>query len=295
MDVAGNRRNWFKVSGVILLISLFFLVFQGLNLGVDFTGGILMQVAFEREVTSGEVLEVLSKPELGDLDLGASFVQPVDLIGEKEDLNIMMIRTRPLETEEISRVMTALQDSFGQVQDMERAYVGPDIGREISRQAVLAMIIACILIVVYVSIRFEYKFAIAAILALIHDTVIVLGVISITGMELNRPFIAAILTIIGYSINDTIVVYDKIRENLQIKKGNETILEVVNKSIKQTIRRSINTSVTTLFVVTTLLIFGAPVIRSFSLALFVGVIVGTYSSIFIAGPVWLEWKLRGKA
>ena len=166
--------------------------------------------------------------------------------------------------------------------------VGPTIGAELKKKALLALLAAAIAIVIYISVRFEFKFAMAAIIALLHDTLIVVGLFSILGQEINSPFIAALLTIIGYSINDTIVIFDRIREKINYKKK-ETFAELNNKAILDTLPRSINTSLTTLVSVVAILVFGGATIQNFMLALLIGIMAGTYSSIFVASPVLVEW------
>jgi preprotein translocase SecF subunit len=167
--------------------------------------------------------------------------------------------------------------------------VGAVIGRELTRQAFLALLIASIGIILYITFRFEFRFAITAIIALLHDILAVVAFFYLFRLEVNSPFIAALLTIMGYSINDTIVIYDRIRENLK-KRHKQTLAEIVNTSIGQSLRRSIFTSLTTLFVLTTLFIFGGVTLRAFISAMLVGVTFGTYSSIFVASPLWLQWK-----
>ena len=201
---------------------------------------------------------------------------------------------RPINDEQVGRIVEALSQKIGQVSVIESQMVEGVIGRELLGRALMAVVIACVGIVIYVSLRFEFRFAVAAILALIHDVIIVLGAFALMGRQVNSPFIAAVLTIIGYSINDTIVIFDKIRENLRLRKK-ETLEELTNKSILQTMTRSLNTVITTLLAVFALFFFGGASIRDFSLALIIGLTTGTYSSIFIASPIWLEWRMWDRA
>ncbi len=285
MDFVGKRHLWFKISGIILILGLGFLIFSGLNLGVDFTGGTLVTLAFDDIPSVPEVGDVLAGEELKHLDLEGSFIQ------RSED-NIL-IRSRELSDDEISQVFSALEGELGSFRDLDIERVGPVIGQELFRDAILALLLASVLIVGYVSVRFEFRSGVTAIITLLHDVFIVLGIFAILGWQLNSSFIAAILTVVGYSINDTIVLFDRIRENRRLKKS-MALEDSVNLSISQTIVRSLNTSVTTFAVVGALFIFGAPVIREFSFALLLGILVGTYSSIFIASPLWVEWNLRAK-
>mgnify|MGYP001386926863 CR=1 FL=1 len=284
MDIIGKRKTWFTISCVILAIGFLAMIVRGgLNLGIDFTGGILMQIEFEEDVSVLKVQEILKSEELMDIDIGKSVVQRSD--------NIMLIRTRELSEDQVDKVVSVLKAEAGDLVNRGVKRIGPVVGKETFRSAALGLLIASFLILVYIYIRFEFQFALAAVLALLHDVFVILGLFALCQFEINSPIIAAVLTIVGYSINDTIVVYDRIRENLRLYKK-DSIEDVVNKSISQSLRRSINTSVTTLLVVVALLVLGAPVIREFSLALFFGIIAGTYSSIFIASPLWVTWKLR---
>ncbi|MFS8573113.1 MAG: protein translocase subunit SecF, partial [Clostridia bacterium] len=169
--------------------------------------------------------------------------------------------------------------------------VGPVIGAELVRRALLAVALASLGILVYVSLRFEFKFAVASIVALLHDAIIATGVVSALGVEVNSPFIAAILTVIGYSLNATIVIFDRVRENLRIRKG-ESLFDLLNRSLNETLARTIHTSATTLLALVTLFIFGGSTLRDFILVLLVGLTVGTYSSMMVANPLWWLWKER---
>jgi preprotein translocase subunit SecF len=283
VDFISKRYVWFTISGVAVAISLLFLVFSGFNLGVDFTGGTLLQIAFENEPSVQQVKDTLISGELDHLQLAKSFVQKSE--------NKILIRSRELNNADKDEVFGVLRVKFGEFQDLGTQTVGPTVGRELYVNALKALIVASVLIIGYISIRFELTSGVTAVLALLHDVLIVLGIFSIFKIEINSPFIAAILTVIGYSINDTIVIFDRIRENQKFSKR-EPLAEVVNKSINQSLIRSFNTSITTFTVVAALFIFGASVIKGFSLAMLIGVVVGTYSSIFIASPLWVEWKLR---
>ena len=291
----GTRKTWLTLSGILVLGCLILLLTRGLNFGLDFTGGTLLERDFKKPVTAAQIRSVLTGPELKELDLGKSVIQPVG------DGSEALIRTKALSDQEIRKVDEALAKKFDKVEERRTEMVEPVIGRELLAQAGWALLIAWLLIMVYIGFRFEFRFGIAAVAALIHDVVIALGIFALIGREVNMPFVAAILTIVGYSINDTIVVFDRIRENLQ-KRRREGLVELVNDSIVQTLPRTINTSVTTLFAIVAILLFGGATLKDFSLALFIGIIVGTYSSIYIASPLWLGLKsmeekkrTRGKA
>lgn len=273
------------LSAVLVVLSLISLGVRGLNLGIDFTGGTLLERQLGRPVTADDVRQVLASPQLADLDVAGAVIQPLD------DPHDVLIRTRPLSSQEIERVDAALGDAFGSVEILRTELVGPVVGAELVRRALLAVALASLGILVYVSLRFEFKFAVAAVVALLHDAIIATGVVSALGLEVNSPFIAAILTVIGYSLNATIVIFDRVRENLRIRKG-ESLFDLLNRSLNETLARTIHTSATTLLAVVTLFIFGGSTLRDFILVLLVGLTVGTYSSMMVANPLWWLWKER---
>lgn len=286
MNIVGLRYKSFTVSAVAIILSLIFLVTPGLNLGIDFTGGTLLERRVSREVSVEEIRKILND-DLSELGIGNAVIQMLD------QKNEFIIRTRELSSSEIIEIDKTLTDAFGGVDQRKTEVVYPVIGRELIRQAVVALSVASIGILIYISYRFEFKFAVSAVAALLHDVIIVLGIFALLGKEINSTFIAAILTVVGYSINDTIVIFDRIRDNLSFRKK-ESDEDLVNKSINQSISRTINTSVTTFIVVLLLFLFGGASISDFALALVLGVIIGSYSSLFIVAPMWLEWRRRSK-
>lgn len=277
-----TRKIWYIISIAVILAGIVSLMVQGLNLGIDFTGGNIMEVRFDRAVETREVRQVVDSLELG----GAS----IQKSGERD----FLIRTRVLSQEESNNLFSALQEKLGKTTLLRTDFVGPVIGRELAYKALLALLIASALMVVYITIRFEFKQGIAAIVALLHDVLVVTGVFSIFQIEVDSAFVAAVLTIIGYSINDTIIIFDRIRENMRMQKKGETLEDLANKSIWQTLARSINTVLTVMFVLVALYLLGGPTIKNFVLALLVGVGCGAYSSIFIASTVWIDLKLLDK-
>jgi preprotein translocase subunit SecF len=288
LDIIGKRRTYLAISAILVVIGIITLGVRGLNLGVDFTGGSLIRLRFDKSVSASEVSHVLTSSALADMNLKKAVIQP---IRGTFDVQIRaQVEGRPLNSEQVNRIVDELSAGFGAVSLVESQMVEAVIGKELLNKAILAIVLSCVGIVAYVSLRFELKFGVAAVLALIHDTILVLGVFALLGRQVNSPFIAAILTIIGYSINDTIVIYDKIRENLKFRKK-ETVEEIANNSILQTMTRSINTVLTTLLAVLALYFFGGASIKDFSLAIILGLLVGTYSSICIAPSIWVEWTL----
>jgi preprotein translocase subunit SecF len=291
LDIIGKRRVYLAISAILVILGLIVLGVVGLNLGVDFTGGSLVRLRFDRAVSAQEVRSALTTGDLAEMDLSKAVIQP---IRGTSDVQIRaQVGGKPLSVEQVSKVVDVLSQRFGSVSVVESQMVEAVIGKELLNKALVAIILSCVGIVAYISFRFEFKFGVAAVLALIHDTIVVLGIFAILGRQVNSPFIAAVLTIIGYSINDTIVIYDKIRENLRLRKK-DTVPEIANISILQTMRRSIYTVLTTLLAVAALYLFGGVSIRDFSLAIIIGLVAGTYSSIFVAPSIWVEWTLRDR-
>jgi len=283
MDFVGKSKISFRTSLGLIVLSIILLITPGLNWGVDFTGGTLMERGFERPITAGEIREVLGAVQLADIDLVKSVIQPV------ENNRAALIRTQTLTSEQIQVIDDSLSKHFGEVQARRTEMVGPVVGQELVKQALMALLLAAIGMLIYLSFRFEYRFATVAVLAVLHDALIVLGIFALLAKEINSPFIASILTVVGYSVNNTIVIFDKIRENMSFRKR-ESWAELANKSINETLTRSINTSLTTLLAVLALFFFGGATIQDFVLALLLGIVVGTYSSVFVAGPLWVVWK-----
>ena len=287
MSFVRMRKLAFLFSVVLILAGALSLITNGFNYGIDFAGGTIFHFNIGEEFTLDEAREVLTP-----LGLQNATLQKVGFEGlgegEKQEL---LIKTHELTAEQQDEVFDTFQAKYGMVEaDLLRVEnVGAIVGRELKQQAMWALLIASIGMIAYITLRFEFRFAITAIIALLHDALIVVAFFSIFRVEVNGPFIAAMLTIVGYSINDTIVIYDRIRENLK-KRRKESLAEVVDNSIKQSLRRCINTSVTTLLVLVTIFAFGGLTLRPFISALMVGIVFGTYSSIFIASPLWLTWK-----
>lgn len=277
LDIVGNKKWWFSLSGILLLAGLISLFTIGLNLGIDFTGGTIYDLKFPQQVAINEV-----RQSLGELGISNAVIQ-------QTENNEVFIRTKIMDKDEQSQLIDQLSQKFGKAEVLRIEMVGPVIGEQLTRQALLALAVASLGIVIYVSIRFEFKFAIAAIFSVLHDALIVLGLFSILQREIDASFVAAILTIVGYSLTDTIVIFDRIRENLRLGKK-ESFGALVNRSIYQSMTRSIFTPLTSLFTLIALYFFGGSTINNFALAMIIGVICGTYSSIFNASPIVVLWK-----
>lgn len=263
-----------------MAVGLFSIVTRGLNYGIDFTGGTMIQVELGQKVPVAEIEKVIEPFNLSPEILH---------VGEgKTEVDIKT--TQALDTVKREEVFAALQKAYNLKDDALRGseQFGPAVGKELQQKALIAIVIASIGMLVYISIRFQFAFGVSAIMALVHDVFILISVYAIFRIPVNSPFIAAILTIVGYSINDTIVVFDRIRENLKDRKK-ESFADIANKSIQSTITRSINTSLTTVIVISGLYFFGVESMKIFALPLIVGISVGTFSSIFIASPIWALW------
>ena len=283
IDFVGKRKLAMIISGVVILLGLASLVINGgPNYGIDFVGGTLVQVKFAENTDAGKI-----KDSLSTLDLGSVVVQHFG-----DDANEYLVRVQEnANNKELSKLISgSLESSYGAGKvDIRRVeMVGPQVGKDLRQKGLLSILYAMIGILIYISWRFELRFAIGAIIALLHDILITLGAFSLSGREIDLPIIAAFLAIIGYSLNDTIIVYDRIRENYgkHQKKG---FTAVVNSSINETLSRTILTSGTTMLVVLALFVFGGGVIHNFAFALLIGILVGTYSSIFVASPVLIFW------
>ena len=270
------RRPALSLSAVLVLASLAFLFTRGLNLGIDFTGGNVIQLEFDNLPEVAEVRKVVS----GVVAQEAM----IQKFGEKG----VIIRTNEDTEESREQVISVLQKAFPDMKVSGYEKVGPVVGGELRRQAVIGVSIALVAILIYITVRFRFRFAVVSVVPLVHDVLIALGFFSLTQMEVSSSFIAAILTLVGYSLNNTIIILDRIRENWR-DLGRDGIEKLVNDSVNQTLARTINTTLTTLFPVIALCVWGGPVLQAFSYAMLVGIIAGTYSSMFVATGALIEW------
>ena len=277
LDIVRKRNLWFAISGLVILVGLISLFTIGLNLGIDFTGGTIYELKFPESVSVDQV-----RQSLGEIGVENPVIQ-------KTGDDTVFVRTKLMDKDQQHQLIDKLSGVLGQAEVLRIEMVGPVIGEQLARQALLALAVASLGIVLYVSVRFEFKFAIAAILAVLHDALIVLGIFSILQREIDASFVAAILTVIGYSLTDTIVIFDRIRENIRLGKK-EAFADLVNRSIYQSLTRSIYTPLTVLFTLVALYFFGGSTINNFTLAMIIGVVSGTYSSIFNASPIVVAWK-----
>lgn len=284
-DIAKNRKKFFWLSGLITGIGILALILFQLNLGVDFKSGSSLSIYLGKPYNEQEVAAVFKQ-------VGVTYdtSRPG---GNNNDMALVRFKETLADTQ-TAQIRDAFTAKYGKQVSMEESVVNPTISREFAVKAMQSIAWASLGIIIYVAIRFEYRFAAAAIIALLHDVFIIISVFSIFRFEVNLPFVAAVLTIVGYSINDTIVIFDRIRENLRTAKIKtvEDLSNMVNESIWQTMTRSINTVLTVVFTAASLFLFGSESIRLFSFALLVGLVSGGYSSIFIASPIWMLWRSR---
>ena len=283
-----KRKIFYILSLSFALISIFSLWLKELNFGIDFKGGLLAEVKFERNIELENLRNNIKELNYGDFSLqrldnsSDNFLIKIELNAEFQGNQELLI----------SNLKKVIEKNFAGEVDYRRVeYVGPTVSNELIMTGIIAIIVAIFSMLVYIWFRFELPFAIGAVLALMHDTILTIGMFSITSLEFNLSTVAAILLIIGYSMNDTVVVYDRIRENLKKFKKLDTF-SLLNKSINETLSRTINTTATTILALLALFIFGGNIIKDFSLAMIWGIIIGTYSSILIATPILLNMKIR---
>lgn len=285
IDFLSFSKKFLLISAILVLASLGLIFIKGFNYGIDFAGGTLVQAKFEKAPDLAKIRNAMD-----NLDIGEVVIQN---FGNEKEVLIRVEKTN----KDLQMVSDNIQNSLAQVFTNDAfnivrvEQVGPQVGAQLKNKATMAVVYALIGILIYVSLRFEFTYSIAAVIALFHDVLITLGLFSLAGMEINLPIIAAVLTIVGYSLNDTIVVFDRIRETIKASAGKKIpIKELMNQSLNQTLSRTLLTSLTTLLAVLALFLFGGEVIHGFAFALLVGVIIGTYSSIGIASSLVLAYK-----
>ena len=273
------------LSIILFTVSLFFIIFKGLNYGIDFKGGTLIELRTSTTVKASSIRDVLYKMNLGDIN--------VKKFGKDGDF-LIKVEQKNTNNNLIPKIKKILSDNLNSEIDFRRVEnVGPKVSSELLESSIIAISLALAAMLFYIWVRFEWQFSIGSILALFHDVGITLGVFSILSLEINLSIIAAVLTIVGYSMNDTVVIYDRIRENLH-KYNKITISDIANLSINETLARTIITSITTLLALVSIYILGGEILRGFSFAMILGVIIGTYSSIFVAAPILKFFKVSYK-
>jgi len=289
-DFIGKRNIWFAITGVLISLSIIGIMLIGFNYSIDFKGGSASTVIFKQKASVKEVRTVLSAHGLGD-----SKIQPIEKratvgVGAEESSkgSQMLIRTRALSSDEETKLFKDLNDKIG-IADRQTKIVDASWGSHVTERAIYALIVAILGLLVFITVRYEFKMSVAAILALAHDIIITAGIYALMGREVNPNMIAALLTILGFSLYDTIIIFHRIKENSK-SIVRTTYSAMANRSINQVFIRSINTSLTTLLPITAILLFGGETLKDFAFAMFVGTLVGTYSSIFFASPIFVTWK-----
>ena len=287
MNILKHYKVWFAISLCIILVGGVMFAINGLNQGIDFQGGTQIQYDLNENYDTSVIEDGLKDLEFNGEKLEASVIKTG--INETADQEVIIRTTTPLSTDDRLTIDQVIKSTYKDAIHRSTDQYSASVGDEIKNKAVLAVVIAAVGMLLYITLRFEIVFGITAIIALLHDVLILLSVYAVFQVPVNSAFIAAVLTVVGYSINDTIVVFDRIRENVKFEKRPD-YFEVANRSLSQTITRSINTSITTLLVIGSLYIFGVDAIKELAFPLLAGVLAGTYSSIFIASPLWAMWK-----
>ncbi len=273
-NIIGKRKIWYAIPCLIILAGIISFFIQGFNLGIDFKGGNYMQLTFDEPVNVTDLRSFVG-----------NYVDQTPLVQEEDSNETYIIRTEVMSEEDTNSMMADIEAEFGSYTVDRNEVVGPTIGKELTQSAILALVIACALMLVYISIRFKFLFGVSSIITLVHDAAILLAFCTIFQLEISSSFIAAILTVIGYSINATIVIFDRVRENQPNYKADH-FKELINDSVNQTLARSFNTVITTLLTLFALFFFGGETTRIFVLCLIIGITAGGYSSICLSGSVY---------
>lgn len=283
IDIVGHRKWWFSLSSLLVIIAFICIFMKGFNFGIDFTGGTILDLKFEQTVTVAQVREGLRKDNLEN--------SVIQLSGDtfEESGKEVIIRTHSLTADEAQTIVSHISDSVGKTEINRIETVGAVIGSEVTKNTLLNVGLSFAVLVLYMSIRFEYRIAFSSILAILHDIIVVLGVFSFFQLEIDASFLAAILTVLGYSMNESVVIFDRIRESIRTHKRTDSFKILANDSIYQTIRRSFYTLSTVLFATGSLYFFGGETTKNFALVMLVGFISGAYSSICVATSLWVTW------
>ena len=286
INFVSNFKKANIASITIFLLSICIIIFKGLNYGIDFKGGTLIELRTETKISASSIRSSLNSMNLGDVN--------VKKFGQDGDYLIKVEQKETNSNELISKIKKKLTDSLNAEVNFRRVEnVGPKVSAELLRSGIIAISVALALMLIYIWIRFEWQFSLGAILALFHDVIVTLGLFSLLGLEINLSIIAAVLTIVGYSMNDTVVIFDRVRENLR-KYSDIKIFDLTNISINETLSRTLITSITTLLALLSIFFFGGEILKGFSLAMIFGVLFGTYSSIYIANTVLVRLKVSQK-
>ena len=286
-SVVKHAKIFFSITAVVLIVGIISMFTRGFNLGIDFTGGSILDIKFDQPVSVAQVRTVLS-----DHQLGSSVIQLGSSDQQVETSQSVLIRTGIISDSQRVDVMNDLTSRLGKNEVLRVENVGATVGGDLVKSAIGAVVLSWVLMIIYITIRFELRFALAAIVALIIDVLVTLTWFSVLHLEIDSSFVAALLTVVGYSVNGTIVVFDRIRENLHTHRRSESLGDLVDASIWQTMTRSVYTTLTTLFAVVAIFLFGGETIHNFSFAMLVGFGSGFYTSTFLAGSMWLFFRKK---
>jgi len=286
-SIVKHAKIFFSITAVVLIVGIVSMFTRGFNLGIDFTGGSILDIKFDQPVSVAQVRTVLS-----DHQLGSSVIQLGSSDQQVETSQSVLIRTGIISDSQRVEVMNDLTSRLGKNEVLRVENVGATVGGDLVKSAIGAVVLSWVLMIIYITIRFELRFALAAIVALIIDVLVTLTWFSVLHLEIDSSFVAALLTVVGYSVNGTIVVFDRIRENLHTHRRSESLGDLVDTSIWQTMTRSVYTTLTTLFAVVAIFLFGGETIHNFSFAMLVGFGSGFYTSTFLAGSMWLFFRKK---
>ena len=285
IDVIGKTKIWFAISGIIILIGVIAMLVDGFNWGIDFIGGTIMEFKIGKPFDTKDIIKILNEYKVKDYQ--------IQKVGTKGDH--VSIKTSPISHETQLSIIKDIEKKYNLTEDdiIMSQQVGPSLGKEIKLGMIGAVLLASIAMFVYLGFRFEFTMSVAAVIGLLHDVLILISVYTIFNITMNAPFIAAVLTVFGYSVNDTVVIFDRIRDNLKIMRRSD-YAKIANDSVNQTLTRSINTTLTTLIMLILMYFLGPKALKDFALPLLIGITSGTYSSIFISTPLWVLIKNREK-
>jgi len=289
IDFLGLRRIGFLVSGLLVVLSIALFFTRGLNLGIDFVGGSTIEIQTQEPADIAEIRAIVGELDLGDTSV-QEFGAPTEVIIRFEE----QAGGEDAQQAAQERVENALKQNLAGVEIRRTAFIGPQVSAELARDGVMAVTFAVIAVLIYIWLRFEWQFGLGAVIALVHDVLLTIGFFSITQLQFNLSIIAALLTIVGYSLNDTVVVYDRVRETMR-KYRKWSLIDLLNRAVNDTLARTVMTSITTLLALLALFFFGGAVIRGFTAAMIWGVVIGTYSSMFVAAPALLYMRLKRSA
>lgn len=285
-DIVKHRVWWFTLSSVLVIASLISIFINGFNFGIDYTGGTILDMQFNKAVTVSEVRQVIDN---ADMDLGNTVIQLTGVTDQDSSTDVML-RMRNLSSDESKAISDKLSGALGGAEIKRTESVGAVIGSEVTKNAVTSLAVAFIALAAYISFRFEYKIAISALVSILHDLIMVLGFFSFFHLEIDASFLAAILTVVGYSMNEAVVIFDRVRENTRTHRRTDSYEKLAHDSIAQSIHRSIYTLTTVLFACGALHFFGGDSTKNFSLVMLIGFISGAYSSICVDTSLWVVWK-----